>query len=144
MWHLDDRAALSRLAQHLLSISRELPEAWIAAGNGFALAGEPDEAIRCFRRASLLDPGFAYAYTLAAHEALEMEEFERAVGYYQMAIRTDLRHYNAWYGLGRLYQKMGKMRYAEYHYRRAVEINPSNVILLCCVGGVSYNRILFP
>jgi hypothetical protein len=41
------------------------------------------------------------------------------------------------FGLGRVYQKMGKTRFAEYHFRRALEINPSNVVLYCCVGTVS-------
>lgn len=96
LWHLDEQAALSHLSQRLLSISRESPQAWMAAGNGFAAQGEHNEAMRCFKRASLLDPAMAYAYTLTAHEASEIEEFERAIGYYQMAIRTDVRHYHAW------------------------------------------------
>lgn len=31
---------------------------------------------------------------------------------------------------------MGKTRFAEYHFRRALEINPSNVVIYCCVGTV--------
>ena len=32
---------------------------------------------------------------------------------------------------------MSKVRLAEYHYRKAVEIHPSNAVLLGCVGMVS-------
>lgn len=32
--------------------------------------------------------------------------------------------------------KTGKFRMAEYHFRKAVEINPSNAMLVCCVGTV--------
>lgn len=39
----------------------------------------------------------AYAYTLAGYEAVELEEYERAVRMYRLAIRTDGRLYNAWY-----------------------------------------------
>lgn len=32
---------------------------------------------------------------------------------------------------------MSKVRLAEYHYRKAVEIHPNNAVLLGCVGMVS-------
>lgn len=96
LWHLDARDALSQLAQELMTVSRASAQTWIAVGNSFALQGEHDEAIRCFKRASALAPGMAYTYTLTAYEALEMEEYDRAVSYYQAAIRTDIRHYHAW------------------------------------------------
>lgn len=42
------------------------------------------------------------------------------------------------YGMGLVYLKTDRPRYAEHHFRRAVEINPTNPVLLCCVGMVSY------
>lgn len=96
LWHLSDSPALSSLAQNLIAINREKPQAWIAAGNCFSLSKDHDEAMRCFRRATQVDPGCAYAWTLCGYEAVEMEEYERAVGYYRSAIRSDPRHYNAW------------------------------------------------
>ncbi|ODO09833.1 hypothetical protein I350_02052 [Cryptococcus amylolentus CBS 6273] len=134
LWHLDDLPMLSHLSQTLISISRTSPQAWIAIGNSFSLKGEHDEAMRCFRRATQVDPGCAYAWTLCGYEAVEMEEFERALAFYRTAIRTDTRHYNAWYGMGLVYLKTDKPAYAEHHFKRAVEINPSNAVLLCCVG----------
>ena len=41
------------------------------------------------------------------------------------------------YGLGTCYLRMSKLRLAEYHYRKAVEIHPNNAVLLGCVGMVS-------
>lgn len=41
------------------------------------------------------------------------------------------------YGMGLVYLKTGKPAYAEHHFRRAAEINPSNAVLLCCIGMVS-------
>jgi anaphase-promoting complex subunit 3 len=79
-----------------MAVSRESPQAWIAAGNTFSLQRDHDEAMRCFRRAAQIDPGCAYAWTLCGYEAVEMEEWERALGFYRTAIRTDVRHYNAW------------------------------------------------
>ena len=96
LWHLDERAELAQLAQDLMTLDRSAPQTWIATGNSYALQGEHDQAIRCFKRASLVDPGMAYTYTLTAYEALEMEEFDRAIAYYQSALRADVRHYHAW------------------------------------------------
>lgn len=42
------------------------------------------------------------------------------------------------YGLGTCYLRMSKIRLAEYHYRKAVEIHPKNAVLLGCVGMVCW------
>jgi tetratricopeptide (TPR) repeat protein len=42
------------------------------------------------------------------------------------------------YGLGTCYLRLSKIRLAEYHYRKAVEIHPNNAVLLGCVGMVRY------
>ena len=44
--------------------------------------------------------------------------------------------YDIRYGLGTCYLRMSKIRLAEYHYRKAVEIHPKNAVLLGCVGMV--------
>ncbi|KAJ1309872.1 hypothetical protein OPQ81_006636 [Rhizoctonia solani] len=69
-----------------------------------------------------------------------MEEFEKAASSFQSALRVDRRHYNAWYGLGTVYQKTSKLRHAEYHFERAAEINPCNAVLQCCLGIVIEKR----
>ena len=140
LWHLGDPPALSHLSQHLIAIDREAPQPWIAAGNCFSVQKDHDEAMRCFRRATQIDPGCAYAWTLCGYEAIEMEEYDRAIAFYRTAIRTDARHYNAWYGMGLVYLKTGKPKYAEHHFRRAAEINPTNAVLLCCIGMVSLSH----
>jgi anaphase-promoting complex subunit 3 len=96
LWHLHDEVGLSSLAHDLLAISRTAPESWVALGNCFSLQKEPDEAMRCFRRASQLEPAYAYAHTLSGHEAVSMEEYDRALAFFQTAVRIDKRHFNAW------------------------------------------------
>jgi len=80
-----------------------------------------------------MDPTCAYAYTLSGHESID-EDLDKAINFFQSALRADPRHYNAWYGLGTCYLRMSKIRLAEYHYRKAVEIHPNNAVLLGCVG----------
>ncbi|KAL1957231.1 hypothetical protein VTO42DRAFT_6265 [Malbranchea cinnamomea] len=134
LWHLKNEVELAYLAHELMTIDRLSPQAWCAIGNSFSLHGDHDQALKCFKRATQLDPGFAYAFTLQGHEYVSNEEHDKALDAYRQAINADSRHYNAWYGLGKVYEKMGKYKFAEQHYRTASNINPTNVVLICCVG----------
>lgn len=96
MWHQQKSVSLSFLAQELLTINPKAPEAWIAVGNCFSLQKERAQALACFRRATQMDPDCAYAYTLSGHETID-EDMEKAIKFFQDALRADPRHYNAWY-----------------------------------------------
>ncbi|GAA5878306.1 hypothetical protein JCM1840_002375 [Sporobolomyces johnsonii] len=136
LWHLRAPTALSFLAQELMLISPAHPSSWIAAGNVFSHVEDHAGALKCFKRAAQVDEGCVYAYTLSGHECIMLEEWERALGFFREAVRRDPLHYNAWFGLGNVYMKTGKYTLAEYHFRRALEINPTNATLACCVGSV--------
>ncbi|THU92149.1 TPR-like protein [Dendrothele bispora CBS 962.96] len=135
LWHTQQVVELSFLAQELLNIAPRSPQAWIAIGNLFSLQKNKQQALTCFRRASQLDPACAYAFTLSGHEMVD-DDLDKAITSFQSALRVDPRHYNAWYGLGSCYLRQSKLRLAEYHYRKAVEIHPNNAVLLGCVGMV--------
>ncbi|KAI0374677.1 protein prenylyltransferase [Pilatotrama ljubarskyi] len=135
LWHLQKNIRLSFLAQELLSTDPKSPQAWIAVGNCFSLQKEKTQALTCFRRAAQLDPTCAYAFTLSGHESID-EDLNKAINFFQAALRADARHYNAWYGLGTCYMRMSKLRLADYHFRKASEIHPQNAVLLGCVGMV--------
>lgn len=133
LWNIRNAQELSFLAQELLNINPHAPQGWLAAGNLFSLQRDRPKALTCFRRAFQLDPSCAYAYTLSGQELLD-EDADRAINFFQSALRVDARHYNAWYGLGTCYMRMSKIRMAEFHFRKAVEINPKNAVLLGCLG----------
>ncbi|KAH0841677.1 hypothetical protein AYO21_01090 [Fonsecaea monophora] len=134
LWHLKSDIELAYLAHELIEIDRLSPQAWCAIGNSFSLQREHEQALKCFKRSTQLDPQFAYGFTLQGHEYIANEEFEKALEAYRAAIAADGRHYNAWYGLGKVYEKMGKWNIAEQHYRTAAKINPTNAVLICCIG----------
>jgi anaphase-promoting complex subunit 3 len=96
LWYLQKPVQLSFLAQELLAIDPRAPQAWIAVGNTFSAEKERAQAMTCFRRAIQLDPACAYAYTLCGHECVD-EDPDKAMNYFQSALRADPRHYNAWY-----------------------------------------------
>lgn len=134
LWHLKDDVELAYLSHKLLEADRLSPQAWCAIGNSFSHQRDHDQALKCFKRATMLDPDFAYAFTLQGHEYVANEEYDKALDAYRHGINADNRHYNAWYGLGTVYDKMGKLDFAEQHFRNAALINPTNAVLICCIG----------
>ena len=136
LWHLKNEIDLAFLAHEIVEIDRNSPQAWCAVGNSFSLQTDHDQALKCFKRATQLDPKFAYAYTLQGHEHAANEEYDKALAAYRSSISAENRHYNAWYGIGRVFERQGKYKEAEEHYRTAAQINPTNAVLICCIGVV--------
>jgi anaphase-promoting complex subunit 3 len=136
LWHLKHELDLAYLSHELVEADRLAPQAWCAIGNSFSLQREHDQAVKCFRRATQLDPKFAYGYTLQGHEHVANEEFEKALYSYRCAIAADNRHYNGWYGLGQVFEKLGKYDMAEKHYKTAATINANNPVLAVRIGAV--------
>lgn len=136
LWHLKNEIDLAFLAHETIDVDRTSPQAWCAVGNSFSLQRDHDQALKCFKRATQLDPKFAYAFTLQGHEHVANEEYDKAIAAYRSSIAAESRHYNAWYGLGKVFEKQGKYDFAEQHYRTAAGINPTNAVLVCCIGVV--------
>jgi anaphase-promoting complex subunit 3 len=148
LWHLKRDKELCALAQQVVEVDKLAPESWCVVGNCFSLQKEPDTAIRFFQRALQLDPAFTYAHTLCGHEQVNNEDLEKAVESFRAAILHSDRHYNAWYGLGSIYFRQEKYELAEYHFRRALGINPASSVLHCYLGKrvcffVTFCRYLF-
>ncbi|PKS09994.1 hypothetical protein jhhlp_004618 [Lomentospora prolificans] len=107
-----------------------------AMGNAWARSQEHEQALKCFKRATQMDPNMAYAYTLQGHEYVASEDYDRALRAYRRALSIDKRHYNAYYGIGRVYERFGNLDRAYTQYRAAADINPTNAVLACCIGSV--------
>ncbi|CAK7197442.1 anaphase-promoting complex subunit cdc27 [Sporothrix eucalyptigena] len=136
LWFLKRETDLSFLAHELVDAAWQSPQAWCALGNAWSLAQDHEQALRCFRRATQLNPKFAYAYTLQGHEHVLNEEYDKALTAYRHAVAADRRHYNAYYGIGRVYEKLGNFDKAYAHYHTASVIHPTNAVLICCIGKV--------
>ncbi|KAI1003802.1 hypothetical protein K3495_g4410 [Podosphaera aphanis] len=136
LWHLKRETDLAFLAHELIDASWQSPQAWCALGNSWSLARDHEQALRCFKRATQLNPKFAYAFTLQGHEHVANEEYDKALVSYRLGMAADKRHYNAWYGVGRVYEKLGNYEKAFVHFSAASSINPTNAVLICCIGTV--------
>lgn len=143
LWHLKNEIDLAFLSHEIVELDHNSPQAWCAVGNSFSLQRDHDQALKCFKRATQLNPGFAYAFTLQGHEHVANEEYDKALAAFRAAVAADKRHYNAWYGLGKVFEKQGKYTFAERHYRAAVAINPTSAVLICCIG-VVYEKMKNP
>lgn len=135
-WHLKKEVELCYLAQRVTEFDNTAPESWCIVGNCFSLQKEHETALKFFRRSLQLDPSFTYSHTLSGHEYVSNEDFDKAVACFRNAIRFDERHYNAWYGLGTIYFRQEKYDLSEYHFRRALSINPQSSVLHCYLGMV--------
>ncbi|KAH8588915.1 hypothetical protein B0O99DRAFT_637966 [Bisporella sp. PMI_857] len=136
LWHLKRETDLTYLAHVLIDASWQSPQAWCAIGNAWSLTRDHEQALRSFKRATQLNPKFAYAFTLQGHEHVANEEYDKALSSYRQGIAADPRHYNAWYGVGRVYEKQGQYDKAFASFTRASRINPTNAVLICCIGTV--------
>ncbi|KAJ2732141.1 anaphase-promoting complex subunit cdc27, partial [Coemansia sp. BCRC 34962] len=163
LWHMKREETLAQLAHSMVSAGRNWsPEAWVAVANCFSLDGDHLSALRSLGRSIQLYKaalgaitvvprsdsggvgGLAYAHTLVGHENVAKDELDRAQQAFRTAIRIDVRHYNAWYGMGMVYLRLGKLDLADYHFKRALTLNTQNPLLLLSTGAVFEARGDYP
>ena len=124
LWHARDVPALTALARSSLNYDRRAWQAWVIAGNAASARDDHTTAVSCFRRAITLSPYTAYPHFLAGMESMAAGMYEAAGEHLRASLRRgETRHYMSWHGLGLVYLKTGKLDPAEYHFKRAAEIN---------------------
>lgn len=138
LWHLQKDVALSALAQDLMAQDKTSPITWCVAGNCFSAHKEHETAIKFFFRAIQVDEEFAYSYALLGHELVMTEELEKALSMYRLAVLHHPRHYNAWFGIGTVFCKQERHELAELHYRRALQINPRNSVIMVHIAVMQF------
>jgi anaphase-promoting complex subunit 3 len=137
-WQLKKEVELAHLAQKVVDWDRLSPEAWCVVGNCFSLQKDHETALVFFGRSLQLDPNFTYTHTLSGYEYMANEDFDMAISCFRQAMKTDERHYNAWYGLGAIYHRQEKFDLAEVHFERAAAIHPTSSVLKCNLGIAQY------
>ncbi len=64
-------------------------------------------------------------YTLAGHEHHQNDDFECAMQSFRAALKCQPRHYQAWYGIGMVFQKQERLSSAEYEPGALQAMRPS-------------------
>ena len=136
LFQLKREKELCALSQQVVEIDKLSPETWCVIGNCFSLQKETDTAIKYFERALQMCPNFTYAHTLCGHEMFANDDLDKATTAYSTALRCDDRHYSAWYGLGTIYERQERYELAEYHFRKALAVNPMSSVLRRFLGMV--------
>jgi anaphase-promoting complex subunit 3 len=143
LWHLNDDISLAFHAHELTDSHFLSPETWCAMGNSFSLQKAYGDAIKCFHRATQLQPQLPQSYSLLGHAHLDAEQYDEASTAFRRGLEVDRRHYSAWIGLGRVQEKLGRLEMALKHYQNAEKINSTNGIILTHVARVMHYFIAF-
>ncbi|KAF9778819.1 hypothetical protein IL306_002876, partial [Fusarium sp. DS 682] len=98
LWHLNDDVELAFHAHELTDSHFLAPQTWCAVGNSFSLQKAHPDAIKCFKRATQLQPQLAHSYSLLGHECIDAEQYDEAVTAFHRALQVDARFGRSWSG----------------------------------------------
>jgi adenylate cyclase len=89
------------------------------------------KAVKWFERAIAADPnyGLAYAWRVCASDWLPDPDLDESMKYMQKAIELDENEAETQRILGACHMLYGDFEAAEYHHRRAMELNPSDAYI---------------
>lgn len=106
--------------------STDYVEAWIGLSQSYSQKGEPDSAESVLVRAVSDVPGDPDLHCLYGRLCIDKKEFVRAAEQYMMALSIDSVNFNAVYGIGYTYHKMGEVGKAIAYYEKAKAIDPED------------------
>ncbi|KAF5018794.1 hypothetical protein F66182_9212 [Fusarium sp. NRRL 66182] len=136
LWHLNDNVMLAFHAHELADSHYLSPQTWCAMGSSFSLQKAHEDAIKCFKRATQLQPQLAHSYSLLGHEHLDAEQYDQASNAFYRALQVSARHYPALVGLGRVQERLGRLEAALKNYMIAGKINSTNGVLLTHIARI--------
>jgi tetratricopeptide (TPR) repeat protein len=91
-------------------------------GYAFKQRGRIDEAILCYEKAVLLQPGYVDAYCNLGNAYKDKGELTRAIGCYEKALALYPADADSLYNLGNIFREQGKFDEAIDYYRKALKI----------------------
>lgn len=112
---------------YLAAQEKKTPEADAAyeSGNSALERGEIDQAIAEFRKATQLDPSFAFAYAGLGRALHNKKDVEGARAAFRMAIQLKPYFAEAHYQLGAVLSEIGQREVAISEFREALRLEPS-------------------
>ncbi|CAD5208006.1 unnamed protein product [Bursaphelenchus xylophilus] len=139
LWQLQNQHQLSALAADLVNTNRDHAITWCVVGNSLSLQKHHEAAVEAFERAIQMDSRFGYAYSLLGHELIDLNKLNRALEAFKQAQIHSPNDYRALYGEGLVHFKNEKLEFSLAVFKKAVKINPRNVILLCQLAIVEHS-----
>lgn len=108
--------------------------AYIVLGHARELQGDDGEALRAYREAKRLHPGYSEIYEGVGGTYARSGEFEKAVGAFEEAIRIDGNRSEYYGELGQIYLSEGYTRKAVERLKHAKELDPERPEILLAFG----------
>lgn len=99
-------------------------EAYKSLADALVQAGETEEAINCYQKATELDSNSAEAYQKLANLLRDKEQFEEAIQAYHRAIELKSDVWWVHNGLADILYKLERWEDAIEYYRKSIELNP--------------------
>lgn len=99
-------------------------EAYKYLADALVQAGETEEAINCYQKATELDANFGEAYQKLANLLRDKEQFEEAISAYHRAIELKADVWWVHNGLADVLFKLERWEEAIEFYQKAIELNP--------------------
>jgi anaphase-promoting complex subunit 3 len=142
LWHQKKEKELTSLVNHMNDINPNSAYTLIAKGNSFSFQKEHKIALKNFQSATKMNPTIAYPFTLCGHEHFANDDLEESLLSFRSAVRVDERHYNAWFGIGKVYYRQQKYDLAIEHFKKALKINPRSSVLYSYLAMVCVSPLL--
>ncbi len=122
-----DPAAAERLARKALGLQPRLAAGWLQLGNALARLKRSAEAEAALREALRLQPGYAEAWLSLGAELTGQNRLREAAAAAREALCLAPGFGRAHINLGGIYDRLGELGAASEHYRRARELDPSDL-----------------
>ena len=123
-----DYQSLVSIWQSAVLATPDNPRALINLGNALQEDDQPDDrAMKCFRRALEIRPGFPEAHYNIGYAYQQQGNYDQAISQYLLALRSDPDYPDAHNNLGVVLQKRGQIDRAIVHYHRALKLSPDPV-----------------
>lgn len=119
------------------------PHALNNLGEAYRAAGEPDQAIACYRRALEIKPDYAEAHYHLGQALFDRGEAGAAVEPYRRALALKPQLVAAHHNLGMALKQLGEFDAAAECFRTVLELDPANGLaahLLAAVTGLNPDR----
>ena len=117
-------SGMAHLESAILKYSPTAPDFYFELGDGYARAGQSDEAIRWYKEALRRKPGFRPAIKQLAATLMGKGEYAGAAEVLRQAVATPPADDALFADLGNAYLRQGMLSQAQQALRRALEINP--------------------
>jgi len=112
------------LFEHTTAVTAPNSIALTALGAAYAKRGRTDEAIRRYRQAISIDPGYAEAHNNLGLVLAEEGQLDEAIKHYRTALRLDPAYARVQSNLGAALARQGKLREAIGHFQDALRLDP--------------------